>query len=92
MKIIQAFRQLPRHIPATAGALISNILSKENMTPLKNIYKNNNLIAEEKWNEMETSDGIILKFSNLGHVLVQALIWGINSNNFQLLNGMKSFS
>ena len=43
------------------------------MTPLKNIYKNN-LIAEEKLNEMETSDRIILKSSNLGHVLVQALI------------------
>ena len=47
--------------------------TKENMTPLKNIYKNN-LIAEEKLNEMETSDRIILKSSNLGHVLVQALI------------------
>ena len=54
MKIIQAFRQLPRYT-GHCRALISNILSKENMTPLKNIYQNN-LIVEEKLNEMETSD------------------------------------
>ena len=60
-------------IPATTGALISNILSKENMTPLKNIYQNS-LIVEEKLNEMETLDRIISKLSNLGHVPVQALI------------------
>ena len=57
MKIIQAFRQLPRYT-GHYRALISNILSKENMTPLKNIYQNN-LIVEEKLNEMETSDRII---------------------------------
>ena len=57
MKIIQAFRQLLRYT-GHYQALISNILSKENMTPLKNIYQNN-LIVEEKLNEMETSDRII---------------------------------
>ena len=51
MKIIQAFRQLPR-CTGNYQPLISNTLSKENMTPLKNIYKNN-LIAAEKLNEME---------------------------------------
>ena len=63
MKIIQAFRQLPRYT-GHYRALISHISSKENMTPLKNIYKNN-LIVEEKLSEMETSDRIILKLSNL---------------------------
>lgn len=72
MKIIQAFRQLPR-CTGNYQPLISNTLSKENMTPLKNIYQNS-LIVEEKLNEMETLDRIISKLSNLGHVPVQALI------------------
>ena len=60
-------------LSANYGPLESNILSKENMTPLKNIYQNS-LIVEEKLNEMETLDRIISKLSNLGHVPVQALI------------------
>ena len=53
MKIIQAFRQLLRCAGHYQGPCIQYFIQgKENMTPLKNIYKNN-LIAEEKLNEME---------------------------------------